>query len=211
MKALCAGVLLFLAGSHPAGADNLIWAPAKTGDNSYKFKMGVKLPLPADVTAGADVSVNANKAGQLTTLMPVDFWGRISSQSGQNTAVVRQRSFNVRSNAATGAGGLGMETTRRSIVSSRLDLQTGRSVSLQCNAYEHQCRSVTARQTARLSVTEGGPALIAEGSFSTGEGTFSNRIAFEQKVLGGVVLQGAVQNPVRAPAVSVNLRYALNW
>src|SRR6478735_4464677 len=106
MKALCVGVLLFAVGAYPVNADNLIWVPAKTGENAYTFKMGMKLPLPADVTAGADVFVNANNAGRLTTLVPVDFWGRISTQSGQSMAAIGQNSFNVHRNVVTGAVGV---------------------------------------------------------------------------------------------------------
>ncbi len=113
-----AGIVLICVGKSPqfaSAADDrpLIWSPSKTGANSYKFRFGVRRTGRWNTSAGAEVSMDATRAGKINPPgAPVRLWGTASRGSGRG-AVTRSSQISVDYNALRGAGNFGAGTARK--------------------------------------------------------------------------------------------------
>ncbi|MCV9965542.1 hypothetical protein OIU34_27055 [Pararhizobium sp. BT-229] len=118
--------------------------------------------------------------------------------------------MNIQFSAVSGAGSLAVVSSRRWIVTRRLDLETRRSLSIQCNAYEAHCGKARVSQSARLVAVETGTALVAQGALENGLINALDRVGVEQKV-GKLNLGAAVTQPASAPRGTLTASYAFTW
>ncbi|PYE39175.1 hypothetical protein DFI02_1283 [Rhizobium sp. PP-F2F-G20b] len=191
--------------------DRLIWQPTKSGENGMHLRMGIKLPVDGEASAGADVAVAASRSGRVEDT-PVDVWARVAVRRGTRTAVVTSRTIDGVFDPRTGNGNLDVSMDRKRILSESFDLERGRSVNVSCNAHLKRCENVVLSQSARLSAVATGTALVAEGNYSSATLDFSNVVRVEQRVTRKMNVTAALAAPFkddRQPSVS--LSYAFNW
>jgi hypothetical protein len=212
--ACAAACILFIPvlNSTVCAADNgrVIWAPSKTGDTSYKLRMGTKFVGPWDASAGAELSVSATKAGKVEAASPFGFWGNFSRKNGAGTARVVSEAVDIQFDAANGAGNFGARSTRRWIATRRLDFEIRRALTIQCSAYESNCGSVRLSHAAIIAAPLTGTALITQGSFANGRLRAFEQLGIKQK-FGKLSLGAALTNPASAPRGIINAQYALKW
>ncbi|MCZ4089600.1 hypothetical protein [Sinorhizobium psoraleae] len=188
----------------------LIWAPAKTGANAYRLRLGMRFPGQWDTTAGAEFSMGAESSGKIKPpTAPVRLWGSLSRKS-KGRATTRSSLFNMDFNALTGTSNVGAGTARTWIVTPTLDAEVHRSIALQCNAYENSCAKPRLTQSARLASPATRTSLVAQGELSSDGISGLSRIGFEQK-FGNLQLGAAVADPLLAPRSVFDIRYSLRW
>lgn len=192
-----------------ADDDPLIWAPAKTGTNAYRLRLGVRFPGEWDTKAGAEFSMGAEPSGKIKAVAaPIRLWGTLSRKSGR--AATRTSQVDMDFNALSGTGNVGAATARTWMVTPTVDAEVHRSIALQCNAFENHCAKPTLTQTARLTSPATRTSLVAKGELS-GEGINGlSRIGLEQK-FGNLQLGAAVVDPLLAPHSVFDIRYSLKW
>ncbi|WEX87395.1 hypothetical protein PZN02_003780 [Sinorhizobium garamanticum] len=192
-----------------ADDDPLIWAPAKTGTNAYRLRLGVRFPWRWDTTAGAEFSMGAAPSGKIKPVAaPMRLWGTLSRKSGQ--AATRSSQLSMDFNALSGTGNVGAATARTWMVTPTVDAEVQRSIALQCNAYENSCTEPRLTQTARIASPATRTSLVAQGELS-GDGISGlSRIGLEQK-FGNLQLGAAVVDPLLAPRSVFDIRYSLKW
>ncbi|MBP1882585.1 hypothetical protein [Sinorhizobium mexicanum] len=208
------GIAFVCVGPHPQAAsaaddDPLIWAPAKTGINAYRLRLGVRFPWRWNTTAGAEFSMGAAQSGKITPpAAPVRLWGALSHKSGR--AATRSSQVSLDFNALSGAGNVGAATARTWMVTPAVDAEVHRSIALQCNAYENRCVKPRLTQTARLTSPATRTSVVAQGELSADGINSVSRIGFEQK-FGNLQLGAAVVDPLLAPRSVFDIRYSLRW
>ncbi len=212
--AFAAACCAFMTFSLPLAAqaeDRLIWQPTRSGENGMHLRMGVKLPVDGEASAGADVSVAATRSGRVEET-PVDVWARVAVRRGATTAVVTSRTVDGMFDPRTGTGSLDLGMERKRILDERLDLQRSRGINVSCNAHLKRCDDVVIRQSARLSAVATGTALVAEGNYSAATLDFSNLVRVEQKVTRKMNVTATLAAPFRDDRqASISLSYAFNW
>lgn len=152
--------------------------------------------------------MSATGTGKVRAASPFGFWG-LFSRKNAGTAHDIAEAVEVQFNAATGAGNVGVRSTRHWITR-RLDVETRRAIAIQCNAYESHCGSTRFSQTALIAAPVTGTALIAQGSIENGRLHVFEQFGIEQK-FGKLSLGAAVTNPASAPRGILSAQYALNW
>lgn len=212
--ALAVACYAFAALGLPVAAqaeDRLIWQPTKSGENGMHLRMGIKLPVEGEASAGADVSVSATRSGRVEDT-PVDIWVRVAARRGANTAVVTGRTVDGVFDPRTGNGNLDVGVDRKRILTEGLDLQRSRNINVTCNAHLKRCENVVLSQSARLSAVATGTALVAEGNYSSATLDFSNVVRVEQKVTRKMNVTAALAAPFKHDRqASLSLSYAFNW
>ncbi len=186
----------------------LIWSPSRTGINAYALKMGAR--FGQRWSAGTEVSIAATTAGRVQEPPPVGLWGRFSRKNGTDTARSLSQDVDIKFDAPSGTGTVGLSSTRRWIATRRLDVVSQRSVSLQCTAYDHHCGSARLSQSMRIVAAGTGTAIVAQGGINDGRLRALDRLGIEQ-TLGRLSIGAAISNPVSKPLGSITARYALNW
>lgn len=208
-------VLISVAGmSLTARADDgsrLIWSPSKTGDNAITMRMGLRLPSSMDVSTGADVAVSATKGGRVSGGVPINLWGKVTTDFGRKSAIVARRTVSLQVRAGAVASSVMVETSRNRILTPQVDFETRRSLAVRCNRTERHCAEFDAAQSARLVFPLSATAVVAEGSFSSGSLDLSNSLAVEQKLLPNLNLRASVAQPVSKPRGAVSVNYAFSW
>ncbi|THK39962.1 hypothetical protein EHS39_02065 [Ensifer sp. MPMI2T] len=208
------GIAFVCVGPTPQAAsaaddDPLIWAPAKTGTNAYKLRLGLRFPWSWDTSAGADFSMGAAPSGKIKPVAaPVRLWGMLSRKSGR--AATRSSQVSMDFNALSGTGNMGAASARTWMVTPTVDAEVHRSIALQCNAYENRCAKPRLTQTARLASPATRTSLVAQGELSSDGISGLSRIGLEQK-FGNLQLGAAVVDPLLAPRSVFDIRYSLKW
>ncbi|MBB4189722.1 hypothetical protein GGE07_006419 [Sinorhizobium terangae] len=204
---VCAGPTLQAASA--ADDDPLIWAPAKTGTNAYRLRLGMRFPWNWDASTGADFAMGAAPSGKIKPVAaPVRLWGTVSRKSGR--AATRSSQVDMDFNALSGTGNFGAATARTWMVTPTVDAEVHRSIALQCNAYENRCAKPRLTQTARLASPATRTSLVAQGELSSDGISGLSRIGLEQK-FGNLQLGAAVVDPLLAPRSVFDIRYSLKW
>lgn len=209
-----AGIALICVGSFApatAGEDGpLVWAPTRTGSNTYKLRLGLRWPGRVEAASGAELSLKAAPSGKIIPPeAPVRLWGTVSRQGGPR-AVTRSSRVSMGFNPLTGVGNMGAGTARTWIVTPTVDAEVQRNIAVQCNVYEKHCGRPKLTQSARLSSTATRTSIVVDSRLS-GEGLSGlDRIGVEQR-FGNLKLGAAVVDPLLAPRSLITLRYGLKW
>ncbi|RUM24976.1 hypothetical protein EFQ99_15075 [Rhizobium vallis] len=192
--------------------DLLIWSPARLSERSYKATMGFRLPAEWETSAGADVGLASTKGGApLPDSGQAMLWGRISKTS-VTPAGQSQQGAKVSVDTLRGSGALTLSRSRSWILSDSLDMQSGRSISVQYDTVEVRQASVTASQALKLIHPWTGTSLSAGTGVSNAGGDFSTTVAVSQAILPNLNLDASVNNPFSGgEAGSVKLRYRVQW
>ena len=192
-------------------ADRLIWQPTKLGDNGLHLRVGVKLQVAGEASAGADVAVAATRSGRVEDT-PVDIWARVATRNGTRTAVATSRSIDGVFDPRGGTGHLDVSMNRKRILNASLDLERSRGVNLVCSEHLKRCDNIVFRQSARLTAVATGTAVVAEGRYAPAKLDVSNIVRVEQQITRKMTVTAALAAPFKNDRqASIGFSYAFTW
>jgi outer membrane usher protein FimD/PapC len=174
--------------------------------------MGFRLPMEWETSAGADLALASTKGG---TLLPgseqATVWGRITKVS-VTPASQSQQDVTMRVDTLRGNGSLIASRSRSWILSSSLDMQTTRSISVDYDAADPRKASVAASQSLTLIHPWTGTSVSAGGNLSDFKGDFSGTLGLSQEILPNLNLSASVTDALsESQASNVSVNYRLSW
>jgi hypothetical protein len=189
----------------------LIWSPSKSSDTSYNARLGLRMPGWSPAAAGVDVGVrSAVKGGPVD--VPVNLWGRVTAQSEQTPAQSLLREINLRANAETGDAVAEMSERDREIVSSDLDLEMTRTITLRYDSAEEAWDGVEMHQAVTWSDPVDGLSLTARLGALDSFKRVGAGITVEQRLADAVSLSARIGKAAGADLTAgIRARYSVTW
>lgn len=191
----------------------LIWTPSQTSDTSYAMRMGSRLPMEFEASAGAEVSFSESFATGTRARHPIKFWSSVKLPSPGKKADTDAQ-LDVRLNGVSGNRSISVRKSRS------LELKPGlaaRIEDLYSLNYDRGAsdRRLDARatKTVRILSRGTGTSLYARGSRSNRDQEWQASVGVEQKVTGSVNLSADADNLAapRRSSATVRASYAQRW
>lgn len=194
-----------------ADEKGLIWNPVKNSDRSYTARIGAKLPTDTPIRAGLEMGMNATKGGAIVD-SPVRLWGSLTLLSENLPGVSMARDIGVLMNALTGSGSITMTSTQKRIVTTELDVETNRNITMRYDGSAQQWSGVNVSQSLRLTRSETGTSFVLQANSRDTFSEFSSDVAVEQRLGDHITLTGTLKQGYEdrfRPGISA--RYSIRW
>ncbi|MGA1802004.1 hypothetical protein [Rhizobium sp. HT1-10] len=199
--------------SERAMADGaLIWTPVRVAPRVYQTTVGVRLPVPLEASAGADLGLSTGQGGKLMSGSELaTLWGKVTD-SRSTLAGKDSRALVIRIDTLRGNGGVSLSQSKKWIYSQDLDLQASRSLNINYATTSGVPASVDLTQALTMTYPWAGTALSASSTVTSATGSLTGSLGLNQPIAPHLNLTASMADPLSATrSGDVRMRYNIKW
>lgn len=212
---LTASCVIFGAATAPntALADGpLIWTPVKVAPRIYQATLGLRLPVPLDASAGANLGLGSAPGGRLLSGSELaTLWGKVID-SRKTLDGSDDKALVINIDTLSGDGSLSLSRSRRWVYSENLDLQSARTLSLNYTAANSAPASVNATQSLTIAYPGMGTSVGASVTLANDIGGIAGGLTLAQPVAPHLNFNASFNAPIASERTgNVQMRYRIKW